>query len=297
MKTAYKIVSENNFRTLTLMSLFLSLVFGLGYIFSYLVKNDSVFIGFVIFGVLFNLLALFWGDKTILFLTGAKEIEKKDYPEIYRLVENLAITAGLPATPKVYLINSQALNAFATGRSPKNSYIALTKGIIGQLNEEELKGVIAHEISHIKNNDIKVMMLATILGGVVAIMADIFLRMSLFGGRDRERNNGLLVFIGFLLALLAPIFAQLIQLAISRKREFMADASGALLTRNPEGLASALEKISASTSPLSVSPATAGLFIINPFKKGRGFINWVGNLFSTHPPVEERIKILRSMII
>jgi heat shock protein HtpX len=297
MKSAYSVVSENNFRTILLITVFLSLIFGLGYLFAYLLQNREIFYGAVIFGVLINLLAILFGDKAILFLTNAKEIKKEELPEVYRLVENLAITAGLPQTPKVYLIDSPALNAFATGRSLKNSIVVLTTGIIGKLNKEELEGVIAHELSHIKNRDIRVMMIATILAGIIAIMADVFLRMSFWGNRDREKGNAFLVIIGFVLAFLAPIFAQLITLAISRKREFMADASGALLTRNPEGLASALEKIANSSVPLNTSPATAHLFIVNPFKDKKGFVNWLGNLFSTHPPIEERVKTLRGMIL
>ncbi len=298
MKSAYTIVAENHFRTGLLMTSFLSLVFVLGYLFAYLLDDHYVFYGFVIFGVTINLISILIGDKIVLLLTGAREIKKNDAPEIYRMVENLAITAGLPKTPKVYLINSPALNAFATGKSPQNSVVALTTGIIQKLNKEELEGVIAHEISHIKNLDIRVMMIASILAGIVAIMADIFLRIiSHSGDRDQDKGSALMLIIGVILAFLAPIFAKLITLAISRKREFMADASAALLTRNPEGLASALEKISSSNIPLNTSPATAHLFIVNPFKNKKGFINWLGNLFSTHPPVEERIRILRSMVI
>lgn len=298
MKTAYSVVAENNFRTVLLMTVFLVLVFGLGWIFSYFFGNKLIFYFFVVVGVVINLFSLLWGDQMILILTQAKEVKKKDLPEIYRLVENLSITAGLPQTPKVYLIDSQALNAFATGKSPKNSMVALTRGIIEKLNKEELEGVIAHEISHIKNNDIRVMMIASILAGIIAIMADIFLRSLWLGSdRDKEKGNSLFFLMGIILAILAPIFAQLITLAISRKREFMADSTGALLTRNPEGLASALEKISSSNISLNTSPATAHLFIVNPFKNKRGFISWLGNLFSTHPPVEERIKTLRGMIL
>jgi heat shock protein HtpX len=297
MKTAYSVVSENNFRTVLLMTTFLGLVFSLGWFFSYLFENKVIFYGAVVFGVSINLLSLLWGDKMVLVLTGAKEIKKEDLPEVYRLVENLAITAGLVKTPKVYIINSPALNAFATGKSPKNSVVALTTGIIEKLNKEELEGVIAHEISHIKNYDIRVMMIATILAGIIAIMADIFLRMGFGGRRDEKKDNGLFFIVGFILDLFAPLFAELIVLAISRKREFMADASGALLTRNPEGLASALEKISGSNVPLNTSPAAAHLFIVNPFKNRKGFISWLGNLFSTHPPVEERIRVLRGMVI
>ncbi|MEM4650047.1 MAG: M48 family metallopeptidase, partial [Candidatus Bathyarchaeia archaeon] len=252
----------------------------------------------VIFGLLTNIWSYYYGDRIITFLTGAKEVNKNDLPEVYRILENLSITAGLPKTPKLYLINTPAMNAFATGRNPENSLVAVTSGLINNLSKEEIEGVIAHEISHIKNRDIKVMMIATILAGIIAIMADLFLRFGLYSSSDRENKGNVILFlIGFILALLAPIFAQLIQLAISRKREFMADASGALITKNPLGLASALEKISKQNIPMGVSPATASLFIVNPFKDKKGFVNWLGNLFSTHPPVEERIKRLKEMIL
>ena len=298
MKTAYTVVVENHFRTLFLMFSFLGLIFVLGWIFSYIFDNKTIFYSAVIFGVLMNILSLLLGDSIVLSLTGAKEIKKEDLPEIYRMVENLAITAGLPKTPKVYIINSPALNAFATGKSPKNSVVALTKGIIEKLNKEELEGVIAHEISHIKNYDIRVMMIATILAGIIAILSDIFLRLVFLQNNDnKEKGNIFFFLIGVILAFLSPLFAELITLAVSRKREFMADASAALLTRNPEGLAKALEKISSSNISLNTSPATAHLFIVNPFKNKKDFISWLGNLFSTHPPVEERIKVLRNMII
>lgn len=298
MKSAYSVIAENHFRTGLLIAIFLGLVLGIGYIFAYLIGNDEIFWASIIVALIINLFAIFFGDRAILSLTGAKEIKKNDNPEIYNLVDNLAITAGLPKTPKVFLINSPALNAFATGKSPKNSYVVLTRGIIEKLTKEELEGVIAHEISHIKNFDIRVMMIAAILAGIIAIIADIFLRLSLVSRDERDKNgNGFFILIGFILAFLAPIFAQLVQLAISRKREFMADATGALLTRNPEGLASALEKISNNQVPLDTSPSLAGLFIINPFRNKKNFISWLGNLFSTHPPVEERIKVLRGMVL
>lgn len=297
MKSAYSVVAENNFRTGLLVAIFLGLILGVGYIFAYLMDNQQIFWVSIVVALLINFIAIFVGDKTILSLTGAKKIGRSDNPEIYNSVDNLAIAAGLPKTPEVYFIDSPALNAFATGKSPKNSYVVLTRGIIEKLNKEELEAVIAHEISHIKNYDIRVMMIAAILSGIVIIMADVFLRMSLYNNRNRDKGNVFLFFIGFLLALLAPIFAQLVQLAISRKREYMADASASLLTRNPEGLASALEKISKASIPLETSPAVASLFIVNPFKDKKGFFNWLGNLFSTHPPVEQRIKILRGMIL
>lgn len=298
MKTAYTVIEENSLRTWLLMTLFLVLVFGLGYIFAYIFKEPWIFYFAVIFGLLTNIWSYYYGDKLITFLTGAKEINKNDLPEVYRILENLSITAGLPKTPKLYLIDTPAMNAFATGRNPENSLVAVTSGLVENLNKEELEGVIAHEISHIKNRDIKVMMIATILAGIIAIMADMFLRWGIYSSSDRgNKSNTMLFVIGFILAILAPIFAQLIQLAISRKREFMADASGALITKNPLGLANALEKISRQNISMDVSPATASLFIVNPFKNKEGFINWLGNLFSTHPPVEERIKRLKEMII
>ncbi len=298
MKTAYSVIEENNLRTWLLMTLFLILVFGFGYLFAYILNEPVIFYIAVIFGLLTNIWSYYYGDRIITFLTGAKEVNKNDLPEVYRILENLSITAGLPKTPKLYLINTPAMNAFATGRNPENSLVAVTSGLINNLSKEEIEGVIAHEISHIKNRDIKVMMIATILAGIIAIMADLFLRFGLYSSSDRENKGNVILFlIGFILALLAPIFAQLIQLAISRKREFMADASGALITKNPLGLASALEKISKQNIPMDVSPATASLFIVNPFKDKKGFINWLGNLFSTHPPVEERIKRLKEMIL
>ena len=297
MKTAYSVVEENNFRTWLLMTIFLILVFGLGYFFAYFFKEPWIFYSAVIFGLLTNIWSYYYGDRVITFLTGAKEVNKDELPEVYRILENLSITAGLPKTPKLYLIETEAMNAFATGRNPENSLVAVTRGLIENLNEKELEGVLAHELSHIKNRDIKVMMIATILAGIVGIMADLFLRWSLWHSSDREnKGNALFALIGFILALLAPIFAQLIQLAISRKREFMADAGGALITKNPLGLASALEKISKQNISMDISPVTAGLFIVNPFKDKKGFINWLGNLFSTHPPVEERIKRLKEMV-
>lgn len=299
MATPYRFIEENTLRTWLLMTLFLILVIGFGYIFAYLSNNSLIFYFAVIFGLLINIWSYYYGDKVIVFLTNAKEVNKNDMPEVYRLLENLSITAGLPKTPKLYLIETQAMNAFATGRNPENSLVAVTSSLIRNLDREELEGVIAHEISHIKNRDIKVMMIATILAGILAIMADFFLRIGIWSRSDRKDNKGnaLLFLIGFILAILAPIFAQLIQLAISRKREFLADASGALITRNPLGLANALEKIAKQNISMNISPATASLFIVNPFKDKKSFINWLGNLFSTHPPVEERIRILKNMVV
>ncbi|MBI2613694.1 MAG: M48 family metallopeptidase [Candidatus Levybacteria bacterium] len=240
----------------------------------------------------------YYSDKMILGMSGAKQIVKKDHPELFRTVENLCIGAGIPM-PRIYIINDTATNAFATGRDPKHSIVCVTTGILEKLNKAELEGVIAHELSHIQNYDIRVMAIVVILVGLVALLADFFMRSLWFGGDRRDRGSGnaqsIFLLIGIVLAVLSPIIATLIQLAVSRKREFMADASGALLTRYPEGLASALEKIAKDKEPLeAANNATAHLYISNPFKaKNAG--HWFTNLFNTHPPIEERIKILRSM--
>ncbi len=243
-----------------------------------------------------SLVSYFSADKLALMSTGAKRISKEDNPYVYRMVENLCITAGVP-TPKVHIIDSPALNAFATGRDPEHASIALTTGIVSALENEELEGVIAHELSHVKNYDIRVMTVVVVLAGAVALLGDFVWRAHFFGGgrRRNSREGGqagaILMIIGLVFLILSPIIAELIKLAISRKREFLADASGALITRYPEGLARALEKIAANPTPLrTASAATAHLFITNPLK-GKS----ISSLFSTHPPVEERIKRLRGV--
>ncbi len=230
----------------------------------------------------------------------AKPIEKKDNPELYRIVENLAITAGLPL-PKIFVINESQPNAFATGRDAKHAVIAVTQGLLDKLERTELEGVIAHELSHIGNKDMLLQTVIVVLVGVVALLSNLFLRISFFGGMGRRdsRDSGnlgvILLILGIAAAILAPIAAMLIKMAISRKREFLADASGALLTRYPEGLARALEKISADSSPMKrANTSTAHLFISSPFK-GKQSQSWFTKLFTTHPPVEERLKALRGM--
>tara|TARA_Y100000310_G_C20656298_1_gene802156 strand:+ start:1288 stop:1995 length:708 start_codon:yes stop_codon:yes gene_type:complete len=230
----------------------------------------------------------------------AKPIEKKDNPELYRLVENLAITAGLPL-PKIYIINESQPNAFATGRNPKNAVVAVTRGLLERLDRTELEGVIAHELAHIGNKDILLQTIIVVLVGVVVMLTDMFFRVGLWGGfssrkNDKGGNIGLiLMIVAFALAILAPIFASLIKLAISRKREYLADASGALLTRYPQGLANALEKISRDPNPLkTANNSSAHLYIASPFK-GKRSKSWFVKLFMTHPPVSERIRILRGM--
>ena len=243
----------------------------------------------------------FWySDKIVLRMSKAKPVSKENARELYNIVENLAITAGLPL-PKIYLINEQAPNAFATGRDPKHAVLAVTTGLLDKLDRSELEGVIAHEISHIGNRDMLVSTVAVILVGFIAILSDLFLRSMIWrsfaGSRNRSsgRAGAVLMLVGIALSILAPIAAMLMQLAISRKREFLADASGALLTRYPEGLASALEKISHDQAPLKVAQnTTAHLWLDDPFKgkSKRGFLH---KLFMTHPPMEERVKALRGM--
>ncbi|EKE14383.1 MAG: hypothetical protein ACD_12C00540G0003 [uncultured bacterium] len=243
-----------------------------------------------------SLVSYFSGDKIALMISGAHgPIKKEDNPYVWNLVENLCITAGVEM-PKIYLISDPAPNAFATGRDPKHASVALTTGIIERLENEELEGVIAHELSHIKNYDIRLMMMVIVLVGVITLLADWFLRFSFFGRGRRSRSGQLgmiLLLLGLILAILSPLIAQLIKLAISRKREYLADASGSLLTRYPEGLARALEKISQYKDPmLRANKATAHLYIANPFGGTKKFMS---GLFSTHPPIEERVKVLRAM--
>jgi heat shock protein HtpX len=260
-----------------------------GYGFSY-AGIALVIAGFMSIG------SYYFSDKIVLATSGARQIEVKDNPTLFHIVENLAIGDGLPM-PKIYIIDDLSPNAFATGRDPKHAVVCVTTGILSKLSKVELEGVIAHELSHVKNYDIRLMGIVVILVGFVAILADFFMRSLWFRGRDSENDRAQAIFliVGIVFALLSPIVATLIQLAVSRKREFLADASGALLTRYPEGLASALEKISKDPQPLhNASNATAHLFITNPFK-GKNGKTWFTSLFDTHPPIEERIKILRAM--
>ncbi len=281
---------------------FLLLIIAVGWTFSYYLESPFILYFAVVFSILMNLLAYWSSDKIVLAISRAKPIEKKDNPELYRIVENLCITAGL-SLPKIYIIESSQPNAFATGRDAKHAVVVVTRGLLEKLERTELEGVIAHELSHIGNKDMLLQTIIVVLVGVIVIMTDFFFRISFRGGfRKRDSREGgqaglILMVISLALAVLAPIFAQLIKLAISRKREFLADASGALLTRYPEGLARALEKISADLSPLpAANNATSHLYIANPFR-GEERTSWLHKLFSTHPPVEERTAALRGMRI
>ena len=295
MASLYTQEGKNVFRTWALMSIFFGIVILIGWGASLYLGDSSILYIAVAFALFSNIGAYWFSDKVAIASTGAKPADEKQYLELHRIVENLAITAGLPK-PRVYIIEDPAPNAFATGRDKNHAVIAVTTGLLGMMNKNELEGVIAHELSHVGNRDILVMTVAVVLVGFISVLANIFLRMSYFGGDRRDKNAGPLIAIAVILAMiLAPIAAQLIQLAISRKREFLADADGALLTRYPEGLASALQKLGAYNAPMQrASTTTAHLFISNPFGAHPAGA-WLQNLFSTHPPIPQRIAALEGL--
>lgn len=300
MATLYNIADSNVRKTWFLITFFLVFVIAIGWIFSYALNSQAILYIAVVFSVLTSVSSYWYSDKIVLATTGAKPIEKSDNPELYRIVENLCIASGLPV-PKIYILNEAQPNAFATGRDEKHAVVAVTKGLLGKLDKTEIEGVIAHELSHIKNKDMLLMTAVVVLAGVISVAADFFIRMTFWGGhRDNDNNNSsnvIFLVLGIAAAILAPIAASLIQLAISRNREFLADASGALLTRYPEGLASALEKIASDNSQLRrANSSNAHLFISSPFR-GKQEKSWFNKLFMTHPPVEERVANLRGMKI
>ena len=299
MPTLYTQVDKNVARTWILITVFLVFIIGLGYVFSYNLNNPTILWFAVIFSSGMSFISYWYSDKIALSINRAREVKHEENPGLFHIVENLCITAGLPM-PKIYIIEDASPNAFATGRDKNHASIAVTRGLLQKLNRTELEGVIAHELSHVGNRDILLSTVVVVLVGLVALLSHWFLRFSFWGGARRGRDNreggqigAILALIGIILAILSPLIATLIQLAISRKREFLADADGALLTRYPEGLASALEKIAADPAPLRVAnQATAHLYIANPFKGKK-----ISTLFMTHPPIQERIKILRGMDI
>ncbi len=296
--TLYHLAEKNVRKTWFLITFFLVLIIGLGWLFSYILESPAILIIAVVFSILMSFTSYWYSDKIVLSMTGAKLIKKSDNPTLYRTVENLCITTGLPF-PKVYIINESQPNAFATGRNAKHAVVAITRGLLDKLEKPELEGVIAHELSHIKNKDMLLQTMVVVLVGIIAMASHIFLRISFYGGgrrRDSKGNAGVIILVlGIAAAVLSPIAANLIKLAVSRKREFLADASGALMTRYPEGLARALEKIASDPSPMKkANNATAHLYIANPFR-GKQAKSWFTKLYSTHPPVEERVKALRGM--
>lgn len=279
------------------MAGFLTFVVGFSYVVSILMGNSAILYIGVMLALVMNIGSYWFSDTLVIKMTGAQAVSKEQAPELYNIVENLSITAGLPM-PKIYIVTDPAPNAFATGRNPEHAAVAVTSGLLVILNRTELEGVLAHELSHIGNRDILVSTIAVVLAGFIAIISDILMRSMMWGGRDRDSKAGPVFFIlGIVGIILAPIAAQMIQMAVSRKREYLADASGALLTRYPEGLASALEKISATTIPMMrANNATAHLFITDPFGSEKQTLGQkISGLFQSHPPAAERIKILRNM--
>ncbi len=292
MSNLYSHQDSNVLKTWVFMSAFFALVVVLGWAVSYYVGNPFILYIAVIVAILTNIFSYWFSDKIVLKLHKAKLVTREEYFDLWNATENLSIAAGLPM-PKLYIIEDQSPNAFATGRNKEHAVVCVTTGLLGILDKNELEGVIAHELSHIGNNDMLLSTVVVVMVGFVALLSDLFLRSGLLGGRDRGNNNahGVIMIVGLALAILTPLAATLIRMAISRKREFLADASGALLTRYPEGLASALQKISAVPQPMrSANNATAHLFIANPF--GPGKLSGLHKLFLTHPPVDERIHAL-----
>lgn len=299
MKTIYEQISANKRRTALVMSLFVVVISALGYVFGEVYGGAGAGISFLIFALIISVIAAFFSyyfsDKAVLSIAKAKKVGHEEAPQVYGILENLTIGAGLPKVPELYIIDDSAPNAFATGRNPANSVVAVTNGLLQKLDKREIEAVLAHEISHIRNYDILLMTIVVILVGSITLIANIFFRGGFRSGSDRKSAGGIIIIIGIVLALLSPIIAQLIKLAVSRSREYLADASGALLTRDPEGLASALVKISEYKGPLkTANEATAHMYFDNPLKKGINAGRFA-NLFNTHPPAEERIKRLRSM--
>lgn len=297
MATLYTHQGENVRKTWMLMTAFLVLVITVGYAVSWYMGSSAFLYGAIIFALLMNVGSYWFSDKIVLSMTGAREATRAEFPDLWNVVENLSITAGLPM-PKVFVVDDPAPNAFATGRDPEHAVVAATTGLLTLLDKSELEGVMAHELSHIGNRDMLVMTVAVVLAGFLAMLADFLTRTMLFGGGDDDRpKNPIMLVLAIAGIILAPIAAQLIQLAISRKREYLADASGALLTRYPEGLASALEKISGYPHPMQrASNATAHLFIADPYGAGEKSIGQkLSGLFQTHPPAADRIRILREM--
>ncbi len=295
MASLYTHQSSNVAKTWALMIAFFVLVMAVGWGFSRYFGNPVILWVAVAFSIGMNITAYWFSDQIALSSAGAQEADPVEFRELHRILENLSITAGLPK-PRLYIISDPAPNAFAAGRDPKHSVVAVTTGLLERLDRAELEGVLAHELSHVGNRDILVMTVAVVLAGFLSVLADMILRVSFFGGGDRDSKAGpLVIVLGVVGIILAPIAAQLIQFAISRKREFLADASGALLTRYPDALASALMKISSYSQPLErASSATAHLYISNPFGPGAAK-SFLTRIFSTHPPVEERVAALQGM--
>ncbi len=301
--THLQIISKNKRKSWLIISLFMIFVIGSAYLMSYGFGYGLDVVGYaLIFAGAMSFTSYWWSDQIILSISGAKPATREEYFDYYTVAENIISGQRMPM-PKLYVINDTAMNAFATGRDPNHAAVVATTGLLNRLNRSEIEGVVAHELAHVQNYDIRLMAIVTILVGMIALLADMMLRMTAFGGgRRRDEGGGnlqiVLFIVGLLLVLLSPLIAQLIQLAVSRNREFLADASAVRMTRNPEGLAKALEKISQDHEPLeAANKATAHLYISDPLKNHkRDSISWFANLFQTHPPVNQRIAVLRGMV-
>lgn len=294
----YSQIEKNKRNSILLIISLIGLVGALGYVFAYINGTEPGPLVVMSAGgaIIYALISYFFSDKMVLALSGAQKIEhKSDHYELFTLVENVCIGAGLPM-PEIYIIEDPAPNAFATGRDPAHASVCFTTGILARLERSELEGVVAHELAHIKNYDIRFTTLVVVIVGAIALLSDIFLRMTILGGgrRNNKSGGGIIAVIGIIFIILAPIFGTIIKFAISRQREYLADASAVYITRNPEGLARALLKISQSPEELkSATSATESLYIVNPFKSKSS--QWLKGIFSTHPPIEERVKRLRQM--
>ena len=297
MTSYYQLVDANKARSGMVIAIFIVFITTATYLLSYVLGFDlsAVGIALVLSGAL-SFVSYYFSDQIILSISGAVPANKRDHFDFYTVAENIARPAGIPM-PKLYVQNDSAMNAFATGRDPEHAVVCATTGLLAKLTRTELEGVVAHEMSHIRNYDTRLMSIVTILVGLITLLADILLRTNIRGKSDKDNGNigALLMIAGLVLALLSPIIAKLIQLAISRRREFLADATGAQITKYPEGLASALEKLSGDKEPLeAANKATSHHYIVNPLKNHHDSIGWFANLFNTHPPIAERIKALRS---
>ena len=299
MANLYEYKDSNIRKTYFLFAVFLTGIIGLGWIFSTVLQTQWILPFAVVFSVVSAIISYWYSDKIALGLSHSIPIKKHDNPQLYNIIENLCITAGLP-TPAIYITPEMQINAFATGRDPEHAAISVTQGALSKLNKQELEGVLAHELSHIGNRDILISTVAVVLAGMISLMADIFMRSTFFFGSfrrrdDRSDNSGVMLLIGMAISILAPIGAMLIQLAISRKRESLADASGVLLTRYPDGLINALIKIRSDASPMrAANSATAHLWIADPYKNPEQ-TPWYHKIFMTHPPIEERIAALKQI--
>ncbi|OGC46985.1 hypothetical protein A2713_00455 [candidate division WWE3 bacterium RIFCSPHIGHO2_01_FULL_35_17] len=299
MTTIYNQISSNKRETVIIMFAFVTVVTILGFLSGEIFVGEGAGYPVMVFAVLFSSISsvssYYFSDKIVLGIAGAKKVSRETLPKVYGILDNLCVGSGIKKIPDLYLINDTATNAFATGRDPEHAVIAITSGLVEKLDKREIEAVLAHELSHIKNYDIRLMTIVVILVGSISMMANIFLRGGFRRGDRNKEIGGIVVLIGIVLLILSPIIASLIKLAVSRNREYLADASGALLTRDPEGLALALEKISSDTEALEVAnEATAHMYISNPLKKGQNASKFA-NLFETHPPVSERIRLLRLM--